>query len=106
MDKIVLSIKDADFIANFVRNQVSDLNDAYKEAMTEGNKRADEVVEFAQTLLGDDPEIQSKLEELEQTRQDSIKKLEETFQTKLDVYEKILLLMMTGSTEMHPSGEQ
>lgn len=99
MDNIILTLKDADYIANFIRSKIKDLNDAYKDALKEGNRRADMVKGLAGSLLPDDPDIQKRIDELEETRRLSVQTLERTYQDKLETYEKILMLVMTGSTK-------
>lgn len=99
MANITLTLKDADYIANFIRSQIKDLNEAYDDALKEGNRRADMVKELAVSLLPDDPEIQNRINELEETRKLSVQTLERTYQNKLEAYEKILMLVMVGSTE-------
>lgn len=99
MDDITLTLKDADYIANFIRSKIKDLNEAYKDALKEGNRRADMVKGLAESLLPDDPDIQKRIDELEETRRLSVQTLERTYQDKLETYEKILMLVMTGSTK-------
>ena len=97
MDNIILTLKDADYIANFIRSKIKDLNEAYKDALKEGNRRAHMVKGLAESLLPDDPDIQKRIDELEETRKLSVQTLERTYQDKLETYEKILMLVMTGS---------
>ena len=97
MDNIILTIKDADWIANIIRHQIEDLESAYKDALEEGNSRAETAIKLARTLFPDNKELKEQISELDNTRNNAIKKLNETYQTKLENYEHIIELLMTGS---------
>lgn len=99
MDNITLSLKDADFIANVIREQIKNLNDAYEEAMDYGNKTADKVIDVARKIGAGDPEIEAKIKELEDTRRASALNIENMYQDKIQIYEKVLMLVMAGSTD-------
>lgn len=99
MDKIVLTVKDADYIANFVRSQIENLNIAYNESKKECENKTESVTALAKLLVGDDPDINKNLEELNEAKTSAIEGIEKEYQEKLEKYEKILMLVMCGSTE-------
>lgn len=97
---IVLTQKDADFIANAIRSQIKDLQEAYEEALREGNKRSEfcmNLVNSIENEIGISEDSLKAKSELEQIKNNAVKGLVEKYETKLTTYYKVLQLVMCGS---------
>ena len=101
---IVLTQKDADYIAGVIRNQLIDLQEAYDEAMKEGTKRAEFCESLVRQLENISPEdvneIATAKAELKKVKDDAIKNLTEKYNNKQAEYCKILELVMCGSESL------
>lgn len=97
---IVLTQKDADFIANAIRSQIKDLQEAYEEALREGNKRSEfcmNLVNSIENEIGVSEDSLKAKSELEQIKNNAVKGLVDKYEKKLSTYYKILQLVMCGS---------
>lgn len=100
---IVLTQKDADWVANVLREQIKDLQEAYDEAMAEGNKRSElcsSLIKTISDVTGESEECESAMKELSQVGDSARKKLSDRYNKKMTTYCKILELMMCGSESL------
>lgn len=97
MANIILTQKDADWVASIIRSQLQDLEEAYVDALKEGNKRSSIALQMAHELFADDEEVQKSARELEETKAKAMQALNNTYNRKKTAYTKIVELMLCGS---------
>lgn len=94
---IILNQKDADWVANLVREKIKNLNEAYEDSVTKTQKEVDSIVSICDSIFSSDGEIQSKVESLKEIQKESVDEMKKTYNQKLSDYYRIIELMMVGS---------
>lgn len=100
---IVLKQKDADWIANVIREQIKDLQEAYEEALEEGRARSKLCNSLVDQLSGfttDGKDIVEARKELEDVKIESESRLNQKYNEKFSTYCRILELVMCGSESL------
>ena len=96
--QVVLTQKDADWVANYIRNKMKDLEENY----TDLQKDSFDSIEKAQALtkafqLENDKDIAEKLQALKDSNSKTLEEAEKTYIEEKRNLEKIIELMMIGS---------
>lgn len=98
---VTLNNKDADFIANILRDEIKRLDKGYEEAAEKGQRRYENVMELLSSS-GEEffgiPTDKMK-DDMHRVRNESKNKLDAHYQELKDGYTKCIELLMCGSNE-------
>lgn len=98
MDNIVISIKDADYISKIIRRRLEDLNNSYKEALEEGERRYKLASDITNKLFPENQELQESLQELSTAKIAAKEAMDRKYEESRQEYTFILEIMMAGSS--------
>lgn len=99
--QIVLNQKDADFIANFVRNLMLTLDQNFKTVSDNMTSRVDSCQKLAEVFeVQEDERIKQLNQELADASDKAIKAMQDEYNVKREELEKVLMLVMTGSEDL------
>ena len=94
---ITLTEKDADWIANIIRNRITDMTKNYEETITSIPKNNKPLIDLCETMYADDEDIMSRIKELENRQEHCIQVVKEDYSKRMEEYNRILELVMCGS---------
>ena len=93
---VVLSQKDADWIANIIRRKMTELEEALKDGLKDGNDRYEACKKIAD-MIGIDPDSDRDGEPLSAVRDRAENNMRQEYMQHREEYERILYLLMAGS---------
>lgn len=95
---IVLTQKDADWVANVIRDRIKDLEET-KDEFIQSNSNHMETLEKIADILGisDEQEVKEGLDEAQKDLVSAQEEIQKKYTDKLNEYQKIIELMMIGS---------